>query len=426
MCCVAISILLVPIYRFLVCRHSISLLLSRLCYNTEVKYTLSQNQADALKAIGQWYRSKSSPYLTLGGYAGTGKTSLIAYLRQALEENDPDALVAFCAYTGKATQVLRNRLRQHKVLRKADSVSTIHSLIYNASTDSRGVTTWERKDELKYDLIIIDEASMVDETIWQDLLKFGIPILAVGDHGQLPPINSKFNLMGNPSLKLEQIFRQDETSPIIEVANLARQNGRIPLGRFGDGVEKLDRMNIETGQRVDEMLAGWNPDLLILCGYNHTRVRLNAAIRGMRDFLSPEPALGDRVVCLRNNRASKIYNGLVGTVTSIEPADSDPDKLWYFAVIRFENENFSFAGNILRSQFGQKETVRDLPRISAKEQGALFDFGYCLTVHKAQGSQAPEVLLFEERFPKMSDEEWRRWLYTGVTRAEERLTIVGN
>jgi len=55
--------------------------------------------------------------------------------------------------------------------------------------------------------------------------------------------------------------------------------------------------------------------------------------------------------------------------------------------------------------------------------GDLFDFGYALTVHKAQGSQAKRVILFEERFPKMTDDEWKRWLYTAVTRAEEELYI---
>ena len=57
--------------------------------------------------------------------------------------------------------------------------------------------------------------------------------------------------------------------------------------------------------------------------------------------------------------------------------------------------------------------------------GDLFDFGYALTVHKAQGSQARRVLLFEERFKQMNDEDWYRWLYTAVTRAEEELIIIG-
>ena len=59
-------------------------------------------------------------------------------------------------------------------------------------------------------------------------------------------------------------------------------------------------------------------------------------------------------------------------------------------------------------------------------KGDLFDFGYALTVHKAQGSQAKRVILFEERFKQMSNLDWRRWLYTAVTRAEEELIILGD
>jgi exodeoxyribonuclease-5 len=63
--------------------------------------------------------------------------------------------------------------------------------------------------------------------------------------------------------------------------------------------------------------------------------------------------------------------------------------------------------------------------IPPKAEIDLFDFGYALTVHKAQGSQAQKVVLFEERFSKMDDETWCRWLYTGVTRAGEELYIIG-
>src|SRR5437899_665280 len=104
-----------------------------------MSYTLSTDQAEALKTIGAWYRSKSSPFLTLGGYAGTGKTTLIAYLRQALRQHDAEARVGFCAYTGKAARVLQERLRDQKVPRKKDSVSTIHSLIYATSEEKSEV-----------------------------------------------------------------------------------------------------------------------------------------------------------------------------------------------------------------------------------------------------------------------------------------------
>jgi exodeoxyribonuclease-5 len=392
-----------------------------------MSYTLSVDQANALRQIGVWYKGRTAPYLTLGGYAGTGKTTLIAYLRKALTDYDPDLRVAFCAYTGKAARVLQERLREQRVPRKKDSVGTIHSLIYT-SVESGGETPiWTRKDELERDLIIVDEASMVDEAIWRDLLAFDIPILAVGDHGQLPPVGSSFNLMENPQIRLEHIFRQSEDSPIIEMATLARSGGVIPVREFGAGVRKMDRHLPETGLMVQELLESWRPDLLILCGYNRTRVELNTAIRSMRDIESAEPQSGDRVVCLRNNREKKIYNGMLGRIVRcvrVDP-DLDPHGLWYEAEIELEGEDYPYAGYVLREQFGSSETVKTVPPAPGDARGDVWDFGYALTVHKAQGSQAGRVLVFEERFPRSSDEEWRRWLYTAVTRAQEQLTVIG-
>jgi len=391
-----------------------------------MSYTLSQDQASALREIGAWYRAKSSPFLTLGGYAGTGKTTLIAYLRKALGDFDSDASVAFCAYTGKAARVLQERLRDHKVMRRGDSVSTIHSLIYTTEESKGGVPRWVRKDALTRDLIIVDEASMVDRTIWDDLLAFGIPILAVGDHGQLPPVgNTTFNLMENPQIRLDRIFRQAEDSPIIDVATLARQTGVIPVGEFGTGVRKLDRALPETGVMAQELLDSWRPDLLILCGYNATRTKLNTAIRQMRDVETPEPQSGDQVVCLRNNRTKHVFNGMIGRIVRVVPALGDDEGEWYEAEIELEGEDYTYTGYILRRQFGAMETVKDAPRAPDGDRGDLWDFGYALTVHKAQGSQADRVLIFEERFAKSSDEDWRRWLYTAVTRAVTELTIIG-
>lgn len=385
-------------------------------------YTLAVEQANALRQIGAWYRSRSAPYITLGGYAGTGKTTLIAYLRQALRQHDPEARVAFCAYTGKAARVLAERLKEQKVPRQKDSVGTIHSLIYAAEG---GVGTWTRKDTLERDLIIVDEASMVDEVIWRDLLSFNIPILAVGDHGQLPPVGSSFNLMAEPAIRLERIFRQAEDSPIIEMAALARTTGQLPVREYGVGVRKLDRNLPETGLMVQELLDSWRPELLVLCGYNATRIKLNQAIRGLRDIESAEPQSGDRVVCLRNNRTKRIVNGQTGRLVRCVPAEGDGSGLWYEAEIELDGEDRPYAGYILRAQFGAAETVREVPAAPDGERGDLWDFGYAVTVHKAQGSQSPRVLVFEERFARSSEEDWKRWLYTAVTRAQEELTVIG-
>lgn len=390
-----------------------------------MSYVLSPDQVMALRQIGAWYRGRSSAFLTLGGYAGTGKTTLIAYLRKGLRDYDETANVAFCAYTGKATRVLQERLKEQRVALRGDSVSTIHSLIYSSEEALGGAPRWVRKDRLGCDLIIVDEASMVDEAIWNDLLAFGIPILAAGDHGQLPPVGSAFNLMDKPAVRLERIFRQEVDSPIIEVATLARQTGQLPVREYGAGVRKLDRDLAETGVMVQELLESWRPDLMVLCGYNATRLKLNQAIREFHDMTSPQPQVGDRVVCLRNNRAKHIYNGMLGQIRWIAAAAGEAGAQWYEAEIALEGEDYTYTGYVWRPQFGSPATTTEVPPASDGERGDLWDFGYALTVHKAQGSQAGRVLVFEERFARSSEEDWRRWLYTAVTRAELELTVVG-
>ncbi len=95
----------------------------------------------------------------------------------------------------------------------------------------------------------------------------------------------------------------------------------------------------------------------------------------------------------------------------------------YAADIEIDGESEMYSGLIAADQF-DADTALNFTEDRARYHGIdLFDFGYALTVHKAQGSQARRVILFEERFSKMTDDQWRRWLYTAVTRAEEELYI---
>ncbi|MBA3679254.1 AAA family ATPase, partial [Candidatus Saccharibacteria bacterium] len=198
---------------------------------TKNQSTLSGEQARALTAIGQWlkaFEKNGNPqFLTLGGYAGTGKTTLLAALRTILNTNRPEIRISFAAFTGKAALVLKHKLKTDNIMQRGDSVSTLHSLMYHSEGSKDSAPSWRKRDELKADLIVVDEASMVSEEIWQDLLSFGKPILAVGDHGQLPPIGSNFNLMDEPNLRLEKIWRQAADSPIISLATLARTSGEL-------------------------------------------------------------------------------------------------------------------------------------------------------------------------------------------------------
>jgi exodeoxyribonuclease V len=376
---------------------------------------LSQDQENALKTLKEWHKDVGKKqFITLGGYAGTGKTTLLSFLRQDLDTQNDKMSVAFCSFTGKATQVLKQKLIEHSTVFKKDFIGTIHSLIYKTIEDSRGaVIGWELRDraEVVYDLIIVDEASMIDATIWSDLLSFGIPVIAVGDHGQLPPIMGSFNLMEQPQLRLEKIHRQAQDNPIIQLSILARERGHIPVGTYTNAVEKLDMA--ESGYMIT----------LILCGYNNTRVRINMQVRSTLGFEEAGPSSNDRVICLRNNREKAIFNGMLGTLLEIKKKGTDK----YKVAVKMDGaaENDIYEGIISAEQFGATQTLNNINGAVRTKDMDLFDFGYALTVHKAQGSQAKKVVIFEERFKSQDDDMWKRWLYTAVTRAEEELMIFG-
>ena len=385
---------------------------------------LSESQKLAIQNLAKWLKEDNrTPYITLGGYAGTGKTTIIGLFRKILHDRNSELKVAFCSYTGKATRVLTEKLAEHKATFPQDSTSTIHSLIYSPILDDDGqVTGWEKRDinTDNLQLIVIDEASMVTKAIWDDLLAYNIPIIALGDHGQLPPIGSDFNLMQEPMLRLEEIHRQAKENPIIELSIMARQTGSIPIGNYSSTVKKLDRSDSESQYILNEVMYGYDENTMVLVGYNNSRIRFNKSIREMLEFERPEPQSGDQLICLRNNRIAGIYNGMMGKIISIESVSSDKFGDHYFTSLLLDDRK-TYKGNISSEQFNTPKTLSETDR-----ELDLFDFGYAITVHKSQGSQAKRVVLIEERFKRMSDEDWRRWLYTAVTRAEEELYIIGS
>jgi exodeoxyribonuclease-5 len=131
------------------------------------------------------------------------------------------------------------------------------------------------------------------------------------------------------------------------------------------------------------------------------------------------PELGEKLICLKNNHDFGIFNGMGGLLKRIK----SPQGLHYNATVLMEDDTH-FKGRILKAQFGASATLREMEKVDPRELRELFDWGYALTVHKAQGSEADRVILVEERFSAMDDETWRRWLYTGVTRARKHLTVV--
>jgi exodeoxyribonuclease-5 len=389
---------------------------------------LTSDQTAALEAILEWQRSRSSAFFVMAGYAGTGKTTLLSLLRNKLRKDKIKTKVAFCTFTGKAAHVLRQKLVEQHAVYPGDTCSTIHSLIYKAEFDAGGAVSWRIVDELKQSLIVIDEASMVPEKIWNDLLSFGIPMLAVGDHGQLPPIDDNFDLMRNPDIRLEKIHRQAAENPIIDIAHKVRQGIVIKNGSHGQQVKKISRQDEYAMESIGGLLSDSSVDRLVLCGKNKTRVALNNNIRRLMDYESEHPQLNERVICLKNNYIHGIFNGMQGYIESL----STKNDSYYDVVIDFDGERKEFTGVAVRSQFGNLKTLsfkelKEIPDASDSLGGpALFDWGYALTVHKAQGSEADQVILFEERMGFYDDEMWSRWLYTAVTRAKNELYWVSD
>jgi len=384
---------------------------------------LSPDQVSVFAACIEWLNNPTTPFLSIGGYAGTGKTTLIGVLRKYIAEYDPKKRVAFASFTGRASQNLGNKLReQAAIFSKTDTNGTIHKLMYNVVTDKEGrISSWQRNQTLEYDLIIIDEASMVKEDIWDDLCRYQIPILAFGDHGQLPPIGDSFNLMEKPMLRLEKIHRQAAGNPIIDLATMARTGVEIPFKNFSSQIKKMPKFSDDASELTDRFFSQFTSETLILCGSNKTRIDLNKRVRAGLGIEEPTPRVKDQVVCLKNNYDNKdghIYNGMIGTIAEIKPEGQH----WYQATVLFPEDGKIYQGLMSKYQFNSPKNIDSVEGVHFSKIGDRFDFGYALTVHKAQGSQAKRAIVFDESY--LFRENAQRWLYTAITRAEEELYIL--
>ena len=408
---------------------------------------LSQDQEFAMQQIMEWFK-KPTELITLGGYAGCGKTTLLSYFRNSIPET---TRVAFVSYTGKATSVLRSKLIKLGINRfPKDSISTIHGLIYEPLSEDDELVGWTLKPHIDYDLIICDESSMVSEDIFDDLKSYDIPILFGGDHAQLPPIEGVLNLMENPQIRLEKVHRFAEQNPLTKISMMARLEGYIPHGWHGDTIVKVPPKHPLITKFIND--SGDFSNTAILCGFNNTRVDVNKRIRIWKGFKGALPEIGERVICLKNNKNAKkcpIYNGVLGTAKYIESyynyvklrveVDGEPDHYKGKASkIVFNNmkpvlNEFVYASDDMESDDSDDSVDNMMYRYNARSKRKnkkqriyldAFDFGYCLTVHKSQGSEWDRVMIIEQPCDFWSGDKWNKWLYTAVTRSKNELLIV--
>ncbi len=357
-------------------------------------------QERALAAVAAWLETPGGPQIfRLFGYAGTGKTTLAKHLAEHV-----DGKTAFGAFTGKAALVLRSK--------GCADARTIHSMIYRP----RDLDTEEPSFELNADapaaeasLIVIDECSMVDEELGRDLLSFGKKVLVLGDPAQLPPVKGGgFFTEGEPDVMLTQVHRQAADNPIVRLSMLVREGGRLARGTYGES-RVIAKAEIDSAavQAADQVLVG----------LNRTRHAYNRRLRALAGYKGEAPEVGEKLVCLRNNRAKGLLNGATFHVARVSGVRSGKLRL---TVAPDDMPGAKAQRVAVLPQFfsGQDEEIPYSLRRNSDE----FDYGYALTVHKAQGSQWDDVVLFDESFAFR--EHRARWLYTGVTRAAERLTLV--
>lgn len=391
----------------------------------------SPQQRQALDTVGQWLKQADQPYFYLAGYAGTGKTTLAKHLAEGIDK------VQYAAFTGKAALQLRKT--------GLENVSTIHSLIYRVVPPSlKKIAELEEKikkvgssdselrqlqKELKTaqephfelndesplynaDLLVLDECSMVDQDIANDLLSFKVPILVLGDPGQLPPVRGEgFFTSNKPDCFLEEIHRQAKDNPIIATSMMIRRTGVMP---------KLNAEEIQFLHDKQEIREGMLAADKVIVGMNATRQGVNRAFRAHYGFESPYPNAEELLICLRNYASVGLFNGMFAHA---ESDGSDLENFKISTTIRTETGLLIEDLPIFSGHFDEYNTPKAIDKIPyfIRKNSYEFDFGYCITVHKSQGSQFDNVFIWDDGMFHWDKAMRKRWLYTAVTRAAENL-----
>lgn len=369
--------------------------------------------------------NKDYDLIEVSGGPGTGKTTMI---RQAIESlglrNDQ---VMYMAYMGKAVNVMRANGLPAK---------TIHSSIYNYEKqyayDSEGNKMRDYKGRYIYKpvfekvgwlpnrikLIVLDEAGMVPDNMLDDILSYGIPVIAVGDKDQLPPVFGSSRLFIKPHVVLKMIMRQAKGSPIIELAHAIRDGKPIYNGKWGRGCYVVDDSYLKKKSIYK------NSDMII-CGKNKTRESINSYVRSKILGIDSEfPVIGDKIVCRKNNwnlvvGDTPLTNGTFGEITYIDKSSFNVKKMNIDFLPDFLDDCFYDIPMDMTYLFSSPE---DRAQKSFYSNGNLFEYAYALTCQLSQGSQYENVVVVEEQIG--SDEYHRRWLYTAVTRASKQLVLI--
>ena len=455
---------------------------------------LARAGVDLLEGHAMPPKAGESQVLSVVGKAGSGKTMLLAQVVDALEEagvkvisGDYDGkkrkdrrTLAVLAPTNKAASVLRNR---------GVPATTIHRILYTpmydpeyeriaewlagngnrpdvefltdealdralafyqtnksipgalASAGLKGsdfIQGWKRREEA-LDIGFVDESSMLDETQFEDLKEIFPTLVLFGDPAQLAPVGQSGKMIFDDmpqerKLVLNRVHRQDADNPILDLAH-ALADPEIGFERFERMVQEAAATDprVVFAQRVEADLMARSPCLV---WRNVTRIRLIQAFRGaygatVDSLLPGEPLICDGIELPAKHRKKRIDLEARGLIKGAQVIYKGPGSKPGFSrlhVVGAEDPQVS-AASIIKIEAPDEEE----PFIPfAARMGATFLHGAAVTIHKAQGSQWPDVQVFAPDLfaaarvgrTEAGQPLWKRLAYVAITRAEERLLWV--
>lgn len=443
------------------------------------------DQHIAIDRLGNFITSVSQfEIFVLTGYAGTGKTTLMASFVKSLADFKLKSVLL--APTGRAAKVLSNY--------SGKRASTIHRKIYFISSEGDGIPKF-RMSENKHTntVFIVDEASMVttnsgmltkdsfgQKDLLEDLLQYvysgeNCKLIFVGDRGQLPPVG----MSASPALdidflkksysfdivqaNLENIVRQEEASGILEIATqLRRFTEEIPRLNYNT-TDARSISGLELQDELESAIHNYgNDNVMVVCRSNKRANLFNQQIRRRVHWQEEEIEAGDVMMAVHNNyfwldpksEAGFIANGEMFEILKIIRREDIFGFRFADVLIRFidypnmkevEIKIMLDAIHVESANLPREKLKELFYRIGEEEYGDIRNkrkrtklimenpyfqaiqvkFGYAVTCHKAQGGQWPAVFIDHGYFVEdMWNEDYMRWLYTAVTRASIQLFLV--
>lgn len=382
-------------------------------FNNEPVIQFNAQQIDAIEKAVAWYKRLQDGKTTkrvffIAGYAGTGKTSIA---REIVRRCVGEYGAIYIAPTGKAA----SRLKQ----KGCRGAKTLHQFIYNVrgvNDDNEPIFSRKSKLDEKPHLVVLDEASMVGEWDTERLLDHRIPVLALGDIGQVPPVKAAaYFTEDSVDVLLTEIMRQGKESNIIRASFFVRQGNRLPPREYDD-VKVLAE-----SPRVTALKKFMGEDDQIICSYNSTKDKWNSLLRQVSGRITPMPGIGEKVICTFNQHGPGFCNGEQGIVISYEPVpdferDEDESNEIMYVNLRSLTDGKDIKVKINPLSFSTDQEVRK----EAQRAVGGMDYGYVITVHKSQGSEWDNVCVLEEILRGVP---YSKMMYTAITRAKKNLTV---